>query len=673
MRPLRPAPGKGPADNAAGRTIRVFAATAAGKSSFFCPRPRARFPTVSAKRSSTGRASESGVIPSSPAGSAPQPATDAAAVPPLELSFSVEGMWCPSCAWLIEEVLSRTAGIVAPKVSFVSDRVHLAYLPHVISPDEIVGRVARLGYRLTWPGNGGADHEKKGQTALAVSAFLTCNIMMASVVFYGLIDVPEAVARNFSYPVLVMASFALFYAGAPILRRGFASLLYGAPSMDALISFAALSAYAYSLARMAAGSTDLYFDTASMLVTFVLFGRYMEARARQQIRRGMAELSTLGRGKVRTPDGPWMQADLVKPGERFIAKAGERVPVDSLVLSDQITVDESFLTGEAAPLLKGPGDAVLGGSAVRDGRATLVATATAAASLIGQMAAAMEEALQRKDGHELIADRISRFFVPIVLVIAAGTGAALWWLHGPPGQALLRALTVLLIACPCTLGIAIPLVKVAAIGLARRLGVLVRDPAALERMHGVDTVVFDKTGTLTDGAFSVREIRCKEGDEDALFSLLASVEFHSGHFLGREIVREAARRGATVIPAEAFETYDGFGVKGRLGGRDIYIGNRGLMALHGIGLEDRLGDEAEGHEARGNTCVFFAWDGMTQGMLIFGDRLREKAEETVARLHHRGLEVWLVSGDDESTTRSIAMSAGIRHWKGRVLPDGRPP
>ena len=365
---------------------------------------------------------ESGVIPSSSAGSAPQPATYAAAVPPLELSFMVEGMWCPSCAWLIEEVLRRTAGIVAPKVSFLSDRLHLAYLPHVISPEEIVGRASRLGYRLTGPGRGEADQEKKRQTALAVSAFLTCNIMMASVVFYGLINLPDGVVRGFSYPILVMASFVLFYAGAPILKRGFASLVYGAPSMDALISFGAVSAYAYSLARMAAGSTDLYFDTASMLVTFVLFGRYIEARARQQIRRGMTPLDALGRGKVRTPDGAWIGADLVKPGERFIVDAGERAPLDGLVLGGRLTVDESFLTGEAAPLVKGPGDNILGGSAVLDGQATLVATATAAHSLIGQMAAAMEEALERKDSHELLADRISRLFVPVVLVARSRYG-----------------------------------------------------------------------------------------------------------------------------------------------------------------------------------------------------------------------------------------------------------
>ena len=510
---------------------------------------------------------ESGVIPSPSAGP-PQPAaTDADAVLPLKLSFAVEGMWCPSCAWLIEEVLRRTTGIAAPKVSFVSDRLHLTYFPHIISPNEIAERVARLGYRLSSAGRSGVDQLKKNQVRLAVSAVLTCNIMMASVFFYGLVDVPEAVVRSFSYPVLVMASFVLFYAGLPILKRGFASLFYGAPSMDALISCGAFSAYIYSLARMAAGASDLYFDTASMLVVFVLFGRYIETRARQRIRRGTAELGDLGRGKVRGLRGAWKQADFVKPGERFIVDAGERTPLDSLVVSGHITVDESFLTGEAAYRVKGPGDRVPGGSAVRDGQATLEATATSHESLIGQIAAAVEKALERKDAHELLADRISRLFVPVILAVAAASSLAVWGWGASAGQAALRGMTVLLVACPCTLGIAIPLVKVASVGLALGFGALVRDPAALERMHGVDTVVFDKTGTLTEGAFSLQEILYEEGDKNALFSWLASVEVHSGHFVGREIVHEARRKGVAIMPAEGFETHEGLGVEGIVEGK----------------------------------------------------------------------------------------------------------
>ena len=614
---------------------------------------------------------ESGIIPSPSAGSQSSPPKDLGPVPPLELSFMIEGMWCPSCAWLIEEVLRRTTGVVAPKASFVSDRLHLAYLPHVVSPDEIVERIGRLGYRLTTRENAGIDHGKKDYMPLAVSAFLTCNIMMASVVFYGLVTLPEAVVRSFSYPVLVMASVVLFYGGLTIFKRGFASLLYRAPGMDTLVSFGALSAYVYSLARMAVGALDLYFDTASMLVTFVLFGRYMETRARQHIRTGMADLYEIARNKVRTMDGRWVRADLIKPGESFIVAEGESVPVDSRVIGGIGTLDESFLTGESVPRLAGPGDSLLGGSTVRHGQVTLEATATAEESLVGRMAANMEEALERKGAYERFADRIGRFFVPVVPAVAACTGVLVLLSGASGGQALLRALTVLLIACPCTLGIAIPLAKVASVDLARRIGALVRNPEAFERMHTIDTVLFDKTGTLTEGNFSLQGLIHKGGDEKSIFSLLASVEVHSRHFIGKEIVREAGARGARVISTDAFETYEGLGVKGTVGDRDVYIGNRGLLALHAIKLEAALDEEAETLEKKGNTCVFFAWDGMVRGILVFGDPLREKTKETIAYLHGRGIDVWLISGDAESTTRAVAGAAGIRHCKGRVLPDGK--
>ena len=469
------------------------------------------------------------------------PPSHEGAVPPLQLSFGVDGMWCPSCAWLIEQVLGRTPGVVTPRVLFASDRLHLTYLPHVVSPAEIVARIGRLGYRLTGLGDEPASRVRGSALPLGVSALLTANIMMTSVVFYGLVDLPQTIIRGVSYPVLVMASFVLFYAGLPILKRGFASLLYGSPSMDTLISFGALSAYLYSIVQMIVGGPHLYFDTASMLVTFVLFGRYIETRARQNIRAGMPDLYEIVRDKVRSVRGTWVRADSIEPGELFTVAAGERVPADSRVVAGNVTMDESFLTGESMPRLKGPGDSVLGGSAVRNGEATLEASRTAAESLVGQMVVTIEEALEKKDGYERLADRISSLFVPVVMAVAIATSLGVWLSGSSVREALLRGLTVLLISCPCALGIAIPLVKVAVIGLARRLGVLVREPEALERMHTIDTVVLDKTGTLTEGNFSLQAVIGRQNDEKALFSRLASVEVHSPHFIGRRLSAKRTR------------------------------------------------------------------------------------------------------------------------------------
>lgn len=618
---------------------------------------------------------EAGIIPASgPQADAPSGRADIN-LPPLELSCVVDGMWCPSCAWLIEQVLGRMAGVSDVKVSFVSDRLRLSYLPHIISPTQIVSRIGRLGYQLTGPREEKADEKKKdGVLPLCVSAFLTANIMMASVFFYGFFDLPQAILRGFSYPILVMTSFVLFWAGLPILKRGLASLTYGAPSMDTLISIGALSAYLYSVSQIATGGLHLYFDTSSMLITLVLYGRFIETRARRGIHSGMLDLYQISRGKVRIArDGrqAWLPADIIKPGQHFTVLAGETVPLDSRIIDGYATIDESLLTGEAVPRERHPGDMLRSGSTVRDGEVKLEAIRTASEGLVGKMIAAIENALEKKDAYERLADRIGRFFVPVVLAISAGTAFFVWTSGSSAGEGLLRGLTVLFISCPCTLGIAIPLVKVAAVASARRTGVILRDPDALERMHAVDTIVFDKTGTLTEGNFSLQQVVDREKDLTGLFSRLASVEVHSRHFIGRQIVGEAARRGAGLTSCDAFRTHEGLGVTGIAAGSTICIGNRALMETYGMALDQAMDREAAASEKKGSTCVFFAWDQSVRGFLVFGDSVRKGAKKLITELKARGIEVWLVSGDAEPTTGAIAYELGIDNFRGRVLPDGK--
>ena len=348
-----------------------------------------------------------------------------------------------------------------------------------------------------------------------------------------------------------------------------------------------------------------------------------------------------------------------------------RFLLDSRIIDGYAAVDESLLTGESVPQEKSPGDVLRAGSTVRDGEVILQALRTVADSLVGQMISTVEKALDRKDTYERLADRISRFFVPVVLAVSAGTVFVVWMSGFSAGDALLRGLTVLVISCPCTLGIAIPLVKVAAVAAARRAGIIVRNPEAFERMHAVDTVIFDKTGTLTEGNFSLQQVVDRGSNATGLFSRLASVEVHSRHFIGRQIVSEAQKRGAGITGCSAFRTYEGLGVTGRVEGQDICIGNRTLMELHGMTLDDATEKEAAVLERSGSTCIFFAWDELVRGFLVFGDLVRKGTEEIIARLNARGIEVWLVSGDAESTTGVIAGALKIDHFKGRALPDGK--
>jgi Cu+-exporting ATPase len=408
-----------------------------------------------------------------------------------------------------------------------------------------------------------------------------------------------------------------------------------------------------------------------MVITLVLFGRYVEGRARERASAAIGELRRLSLAKVRVDDHGrerWVPADTMRPGDPFRAFAGEGVPLDSRVIAGAGLIDQSFLTGESRPRAIGPGDLVSGGTMVREGALLLETGRRAAESLVARVVAMVGDAMARKNSYEFLAERLSRLFVPAVLSLAAGTAAVTWLRHLPSEEVLLRPLTVLLISCPCTLGLAIPLAKVAVIDLAQRKGILVRDPEALERLKDVDTIVFDKTGTLTEGDFSLQKVVCPGLDESEAFARMAAVEAHAHHFLAREIVREARKRGIDVRPAEAFENLPGLGVRGRVQSGEVCVGSLSFMEQNRLKMAPAFPGEADEAEENGKSVVFFGWDGCVRGFLAFGDPLRPGAQELVRKLRDRGIEMWLVSGDTESTTRAIARAVGIGNVSARALP-----
>lgn len=617
---------------------------------------------------------ESGIISAPNEGGDEAPADTS--LPPLEINCGVEGMWCPSCAWLIEEVLRRTGGVISAKVTFVSDALTLKYLPHLVTPAELAARVKRVGYRLSDSQARGASEKRRLALRLGIASVLTANIMMVSLAVYSgfLPELSQNSLPYFSYPLLAMAGFVLFYAGLPILRRGLTALRYASPTMDSLISLGALSAYIYSAVQVFRGSPHLYFDTASMLITLVLFGRYIEVRARERVSTGIGELRHLASRKVRIEEKGvqrWVGAETIGPGDRFRAFAGDPIPLDSRVLSGTGLIDRSFLTGESRPLAIAPGDLVTGGSVLREGDLLLEPDCQAAESALAHIIATFEAALGRKGSYELLAERASRIFVPAVLFVAIGTGVLLRLNHAPTDTLLLRCLTVLLISCPCALGLAIPLAKVASIDIARRRGILVRDPDCLERLKDVDAMVFDKTGTLTDGDFSLQRIESPEMDEDELLARLAALETGASHFLAREIVREAQERGVPLYTIDGFENLPGLGVRGRVEGEETCVGNRELMERNGLETAPVLHDRAEALGKEGKSIVFFGWAGRVRGFLAFGDPLRKGARKLVDSLRNRSIDLWLTSGDDESTTQAVAARLGIANVLPRALPDDK--
>ena len=621
-----------------------------------------------------------GLSPSIPVTTAERPETEAPPIesgtPALDLSFRAEGMWCPACAWLIGEVLRRTPGVMNPQVSFFSDTVRLRYSPLLVTPNEIMSRVEKVGYRVPSSAKRPFRGSAKGELLLrlGVSAILTMNAMMFScALYFGFLrDLAPTVVAYFSYPLLAMTAPVLFYGGMPILRKAWAGVRYGSPSMDTVIAIGALSAFGYSLIRMAQGSIHLYFDTAAMLVTIVLLGRYIEMHARERVLSRMgAGFNEIGPQKVRLAGSGferWVAAEAVRPGDRFVVRSGERIALDGLIIAGQGLLDRSVITGEPVPELRGCEEDVMAGSLLVDGELEVSATRSKRESSLQQMADLMVKALNRKDDGEELADAVSRAFVPILLVVTAITGFVLWFSKVPAEEVLLRCLTMLLISCPCALGVAVPLVKVAIVGLAGKKGLLVRNPGALERVPKLDTIIFDKTGTITGGRFTLLHVVCDEADEKVVLSRISPIEMGSSHFLSREILRRARALGLLLEKGLGVEESEGLGVTGVVRGETVFAGNRRLCERLGGQIAPSLEERAEKHESAGMTVVFFGWEGNTRGFFVFGDLLRPGAKELVEHLGRRGLKVMLLSGDGAKTTEAVARSLGITDHLGQAAP-----
>ncbi len=594
-----------------------------------------------------------------------------------ELSIHIEGMWCVACSWLIEQLLRKMDGVLSAGIFFFSDIARIRYMPHLIQPEAIMKSISRLGYRASAvesPPDSGQSRDLI--VRLGVSAILSMNIMMISFALWAgfFEEIGREGAAFFSYTLWVIASPVIFYGGWPILRKAFWSIRRWTASMDTLIAIGVLSAYFYSVISMLRGSLHVYFDTASMLVTLVLLGRFIEIRAKEKISGTITALFHAASGKVRIARGDgevWTAPDKVSPGDLFLVFPGERVPVDGRILSGQAVLDESIITGESRPVKKGPGAEVPAGSLLLDGEARFEADRPGNQSSLSQTIALIQEALSTKNRLELFADRAMRSLVPAVLVLSASTAIFLLASSAPPGEALLRALTVLVITCPCALGIATPLARVAAIARARASGILIRNPAALERAERLDVMIFDKTGTITEGSYVLRETVTSEANADDALRRVASAEVKSDHFLAREIVKAARQRSMELEEVLTFEPLEGLGIIALTRSGEVIAGTRRLMLNYGLEFSDELQDKARTSETAGSTVVFFAWKGSVRGFFIFGDRLRENASETVSLLRARGVSVWIVSGDSEETTRALALQAGVDNYAGQKRPQDK--
>ncbi|MCG6894100.1 MAG: cadmium-translocating P-type ATPase [Desulfobacteraceae bacterium] len=591
----------------------------------------------------------------------------------LPLSFSVGGMWCPACAWVVSEVLEKQSGVVEARCDFATDRVRGRYDPVRTSPQQLMQTVEALGYTASEDAEQARKHARQQEFArFAVSAFLTANVMMLSFALYtGFFTfLPSESILSISIPMAVMAAGVFFYGGWNIHRRGWIGIVHGAPGMESLISLGATSAFGFSLYGLLTASVHQYFDTTAMLITLTLLGKMLEDRAKESVHRSLGSFFALRPNKARLcsarwPQGRYVSAEKIQPGDCIAVDDGDVIPVDGVVMDNRVAVDESAVTGESLPVYRDPGDRVVSGSRAFGSRVLLRAERVGADSTLERMIAVMERALEQKTDVESKTDRILRWFVPTVTGIAVLSGSAGWlFFHLAPPEALIRTVTVMVIACPCALGIAVPLARVAGISIAARNGILVQNFSAFDTAERVEAVVFDKTGTLTHGRWELTKIRAQPGfTVEQVLSWAAALETDSRHPVGVAITRYAAERGIVPAAFHTVETFDN-GVRGLTGSQEIRIGT----AAH-AGVDDRIFFRDAESTAGVHSRVYMAVDGHPAAVLVFGDAIRDSAGAALSLLRKRGMELHLVSGDERVTTESVARTLNIAMASGECLPE----
>ncbi len=594
-----------------------------------------------------------------------------------ELEFTVSGMTCGSCAARINKVLARQPGVEEARVNFATGKAVVAFDPSQVSVDDLVGAVGKAGYGLS-PAEPSAEIDEV-DTEDTLQRMWLRRVLLAwplgvTVLVLSMAAMHEPWAR---WSALALTVPVQFWAGWPFLHQAAVRARSRQANMDTLIAMGTLAAFSFSTYQVVFGPPHAahYFDTAALIIAFLLLGRYFEARAKRRASRAIRSLLELGAKEARIlVDGEerMVPVEEVRVGDRLRVRPGEKIPVDGQVLDGSSAVDESMLTGESVPVDKKPGDQVAGGTVNAQGVLTLEATAIGSDTALAQIVRLVEEAQGTQAPVQRLADRISGVFVPVVVLIAVVTFLGWWMIGGDAAAGLVAAVAVLIIACPCALGLATPTAIMVGTGRGASMGVLIKGGEVLERSKRIDTVVFDKTGTLTRGEMALTDVEPAAGvDADELVRRAGAVEHGSEHPVGRAVVEGARHRCGSLPDATDFEAVAGHGVRATVEGEVVHVGRRKLMAEAGLmGCTD-LDAAAERLEEQGKTAILVGWDGRVRGVLAVADTLRDDAPAVVADLRGLGVKTVMITGDNRRTAASIAAQVGIERVLAEVLPEDK--
>jgi P-type Cu+ transporter len=609
----------------------------------------------------------------------------AAPVSRERIDLPIEGMSCAACASRIERTLNKLDGVEA-SVNYATERASIHFDPGKVGTSDLVGAVEAAGYHAVAPAAERADRTGALGMRVLVAATLSLPVLLISMI-------PALQFDYWQWVALALATPVVFWAGLPFHRAAWKNLRHRAATMDTLISIGTLAAWGWSIVALCflgagkvglrmpfelvlsrqSSSDRIYLEVASIVTTFILAGRYFEARARRRSGAALRALLELGAKDVAVlaADGSERRIPIAQlaVGDRFVARPGEKIATDGIVEEGSSAVDQSLLTGESMPVEKHPGDEVVGATTNAGGRLVIRAGKVGADTALAQIGRLVTEAQTGKAEVQRLADRVSAVFVPLVIALAIVTLAG-WLLAGASaGFALTAMVAVLIVACPCALGLATPTALLVGTGRGAQLGILIKGPEVLESTGRIDTVVLDKTGTITSGRMSVVDVTLAEGVERAeLLRLVGAIEHGSEHPIGRAIAN-AARSELGELPAsELFVNREGLGVEGVVDGHGLLVGRPSLLRASGIELSARLSGAVEHAQAVGRTAIAAAWDGEARGVLEISDTVKPASAEAVSLLRALGLRPVLLTGDSQETAESVALEVGIDEIIANVMP-----
>ncbi|MBP7147629.1 MAG: copper-translocating P-type ATPase [Acidobacteria bacterium] len=612
-------------------------------------------------------------------------------MPGAREELAIIGMHCANCATAIERAVAELPGVRAVSVNLATERASVEFAAETTSREKIVGAIEDAGYKVVEPGPGADDDAERAARAaeqraqfrkLVVGVACTVPLFAISMA-RDLGAFPGWTAQPWmNWVLLALATPVQFYTGLDFYTGAFKALRRRAANMDVLVALGSSAAFFYSIPVMIATSLDshalghhVYFETAAVIVTLIKVGKMLEARARGRTSAAIRKLLDLSPRTARVVRGGAEQeipVEEVLVGDAVVVRPGERIPVDGVVRDGRSSVDESMLTGESLPVEKGPGDEVVGATINRAGLLTFEATRVGAGTTLAQIVRLVQQAQSGKAPIQRLADRVAAVFVPVILVVALITLVA-WWFVAGAGftAAMVRTVAVLVIACPCAMGLATPTAIMVGTGRGAELGILFKSSEALELAHAVRVVVLDKTGTVTVGRPAVTDIVPADGvAEDELLRLAASAEHGSEHPLGEAVVEAARARGLDLQGMREFQALEGRGISAIVAGCELFVGNLALMQERGVALAG-LEQTAARLEDQAKSVLWVAAEGRALGLLAAADTLKPHSREAVEQLHRQRLHVVLLTGDNRATATAVARELDVDRAVAEVRPDGK--